>query len=277
MPLADNQIKIQTLLDGINALPEAIKLQEKTTTPTLEAQVISPDSGYGGLSNVTVNAMPTAAQAVPEITVSAGGLITASATQSAGYVDAGTKTATRQLSTQAAQTITPGTTDKTIASGRYLTGTQTIKGDSDLKAENIKSGVSIFNVLGTLEEGGLPDGVSALASGTFTLTSDDSTAVNVTHNLGVVPNFGVCIIEEAAVNMEKPALIGIASIIKNIYRLIQTYVYYGGDGTNQQYSADVEYGGSTTSDTEYLFTNNNIPFGAGYTYRWVCGVIDGIN
>lgn len=54
---------------------------------------------------------------------------------------------------QAAQTITPGTADKTIASGRYLTGTQTIKGDANLLAGNIKSGVSIFGVAGTVEEG----------------------------------------------------------------------------------------------------------------------------
>ena len=91
----------------------------------------------------------TAAQATPSITVDANGLITASATQSAGYVSSGTKSATKQLTVQAAQTITPGTSAKTIASGRYLTGTQTIKGDANLIAENIKKGVSIFGVAGS--------------------------------------------------------------------------------------------------------------------------------
>ena len=47
--------------------------------------------------------------------------------ESAGYVAAGSKSATKQLTAQAAQTITPGATDKTIAAGRYLTGVQTIK------------------------------------------------------------------------------------------------------------------------------------------------------
>lgn len=92
----------------------------------------------------------TATQATPSISVSTDGLITASVTQSAGYVSSGTKSATKQLTTQAAQTITPGTSNKTIASGRYLTGTQTIKGDANLVAANIKSGVSIFGVAGTL-------------------------------------------------------------------------------------------------------------------------------
>lgn len=54
---------------------------------------------------------------------------------------------------QAAQTITPGTVNQTIPSGRYLTGAQTIKGDADLIAANIKSGVEIFGVTGTMEEG----------------------------------------------------------------------------------------------------------------------------
>lgn len=48
-----------------------------------------------------------------------------------------------------AQTYTPGTTDQTIASGQYLTGDQTIKGDANLLAANIVSGVTIFGVTGT--------------------------------------------------------------------------------------------------------------------------------
>ena len=142
----------------INSLPDAgdttITLQEKTATPSTAAQNILPDSGYDGLSKVTVAAMPTATQATPSITVSSAGLITASATQTAGYVAAGTKSATKQLTTQAAQTITPGTTDQTIASGKYLTGTQTIKGDANLVPANIAEGVSIFGVTGTHAGGG---------------------------------------------------------------------------------------------------------------------------
>lgn len=125
----------------------------KTVTPTTTAQT-AVAKGVFTTGAVTVAAMPTAAQATPGITVSSSGLITASATQSAGYVAAGTKSATKQLTTQAAQTITPGTTDKTIAAGKYLTGAQTIKGDANLLAENIKSGVSIFGVEGTAESGG---------------------------------------------------------------------------------------------------------------------------
>ena len=110
---------------------------------------VTVPAGY--YPNQVSKSVSEATQATPSISVSSSGLITASATQSAGYVASGTKSATKQLTTQAAQTITPGTSNKTISSGRYLTGTQTIKGDSNLVASNIKSGVSIFGVTGAAQ------------------------------------------------------------------------------------------------------------------------------
>lgn len=54
-----------------------------------------------------------------------------------------------------ATTYTPSTSNQTIDSGTYLTGIQTIKGDNNLKAANIKNGVSIFGVTGTYTGSGL--------------------------------------------------------------------------------------------------------------------------
>lgn len=156
--LATQDDLIAQLSAAVNNLPDAGNgepiLQNKTVTPSTSKQTVTADSGYDGLDTVTVNAMTTATQATPSISVNSSGLITASSTQTAGYVAAGTKSATKQLTTQAAQTITPTTTDKTIASERYLTGTQTIKGDANLVAGNIKSGVSIFGVAGSYEGSG---------------------------------------------------------------------------------------------------------------------------
>lgn len=162
---------VANLADAIDTIPEAAAptLQTKTVTPSTSVQTVKPDSGYDGLSQVTVKAMPTATQATPSITVSSAGLITAKATQTAGYVAAGTKSATKQLTVQAAQTITPGTANKTIASGRYLTGTQTIKGDANLVAGNIKSGVSIFGVAGSYEGSGGGSTGAALETCTFSV------------------------------------------------------------------------------------------------------------
>lgn len=65
---------------------------------------------------------------------------------------------TGAIPSKAATTYTPGTSNQIIASGTYLSGTQTIKGDSNLTAGNIKSGVSIFGVAGTYEGSGSSGG-----------------------------------------------------------------------------------------------------------------------
>lgn len=129
-------------------------LQNKTVNPSTTSQIITPDEGYDGLSQVLINAMPIVTQAMPDITVSSLGVITASATQAEGYVLSGTKSVTKTLTTKAADTIIPGTTDQFIESNTYLTGTQTIKGDFNLMPNNIKSGVSIFGVIGAYEGSG---------------------------------------------------------------------------------------------------------------------------
>lgn len=73
----------------------------------------------------------------------------------AGYVSSGTSgtsavSLSASVTTLGATTYTPTTSDQTIASGTYTTGAQTIKGDANLLASNIKSGVTIFSVQGSL-------------------------------------------------------------------------------------------------------------------------------
>ena len=64
------------------------------------------------------------------------------------YVN-GTKI-TGSIQSKQAATYTPGTSDQTIASGQYLDGAQTIKGDANLVAQNILKDVTIFGVTGNL-------------------------------------------------------------------------------------------------------------------------------
>lgn len=102
-------------------------LQSKTVSPSERAQTIKADNGYDGLSQVTVNAV------------------------SRTYVGSG-------VTKKAAATYTPKTSDQSIAASQYLSGAQTIKGDANLVAGNIKSGVSIFGVAGTYAGGGSSGG-----------------------------------------------------------------------------------------------------------------------
>ncbi len=105
----------------------SVSLQSKTVSPSESTQTVKPDSGYGGLSQVTVNAISTT------------------------YVGSG-------VTKKAAATYTPTTSNQTIAASQYLNGAQTIKGDANLVAGNIKSGVSIFGVTGTYASGGSSSG-----------------------------------------------------------------------------------------------------------------------
>ena len=94
---------------------------ERTSSSlTVNGAKVSVPAGI--YSSATSKSVSTATQATPSISVSSSGLITASATQSAGYVSSGTKSGTKQLSSS---------------------------DDADFIPSNIKSGVSIFGVTGT--------------------------------------------------------------------------------------------------------------------------------
>lgn len=96
-----------------------ISLQAKTNiSPSESSQTIYPDTGYYGLSSVQINAIAN------------------------NYIGSA-------VTRKAAATYTPGTSNQTIAAGQYLSGVQTISGDSNLVSSNIKSGVSIFGITGS--------------------------------------------------------------------------------------------------------------------------------
>lgn len=93
---------------------------------------------------------PRVEVATPTIDVSAEGLITATTEQEKGYVPGGTKSSTKQLPTQEAKTVIPGTTNQTaVASGTYTTGDVVVAGDANLVTQNIVRGKTIFGLYGT--------------------------------------------------------------------------------------------------------------------------------
>lgn len=133
---------------------------------TVSENIVTIPSGY--YKEIVKKSVSTADQATPEISVDTTGKITATAKQSAGYVASGTKMATKQLTSKGAATIVPGISAQTIPANTYLTGAQTINGDANLKGSNIKDGVTIFGVEGTLVEGITPTGTKSItANGTY--------------------------------------------------------------------------------------------------------------
>lgn len=154
----------------INAIPSnyvgsGVTQRSSNDLTASGATVTAPAGYYSSTATKSVASGSAATPATtitanPSISVSSGGLITATAsatqsvtpTVSAGYVSTGTAgtitvsgSNTSQLTTQAAQTIYPSTSDQTISSGKYLTGAQTVKGVllTNLTAANIANGVTV--------------------------------------------------------------------------------------------------------------------------------------
>ena len=164
--------------------------------------VIAPAGYYAQMAGAQVasgSATPAASISATGATVSTGtNTLTLSKTVSntpqvsAGYVSSGTAgnssvSLTASVTTKAATTYRAGTSQQTIASGTYLTGTQTIAAVSqtNLSAENIKSGTTIsisngdtdiWSVIGTYTGSG---GVTLLGSKEFTVSTTSTSQTSV--------------------------------------------------------------------------------------------------
>ena len=126
----------------------------ETATKTISltangAEVIASD----GINSIS-KSVAISTQATPSISVNSSGEITASATQTEGYVSAGTMSATKQLTTQAAKTIIPSKSTQTAVSpGVYTTGAVTVAAipdqyitttDATANADEIMSGETAY-------------------------------------------------------------------------------------------------------------------------------------
>lgn len=117
IPISANGIVDVTNYASANVqVPTAAVLQSKSVNPTTSQQVVTPDSGYNGLSQVTV-----------------------------GAISLQSKNATPAASQQTVE----------ADSGYNGLSSVVVAGDADLIASNIKKDISIFGVTGTYEAGSI--------------------------------------------------------------------------------------------------------------------------
>lgn len=158
------------MLDSVTAWSNGVKYTGNIPSKTSAnlsasgATVTVPAGNYASQATKTIDSGSATAPATisgTSATVSTGtNTLTLSKTVSvtpsvtAGYVASGTAgdssvSLTASVTTKAAATITPTTSNQEIAAGTYLTGKQTIAGDSNLVASKIVYPNSIFGVQGS--------------------------------------------------------------------------------------------------------------------------------
>lgn len=160
-------------------VPSDVNNQDKTVSPTTSSQSVTADSGYSGLGTVTVEA----------VTSSIDANIAASNIKKDVSILGVTGSYDPQPTLQA-KTVDPTTSQQVITadSGNDGLSQVTVEGvtsaiDANITASNIKSGVTILGVTGTVTEGITPTGNINITNTNSTDVTNYATAQVVDANL----------------------------------------------------------------------------------------------
>lgn len=258
--LNNNTTKLEALLAKVNALPEAGGADTSDATATA-AEIFAGETAYTADGKVTgtftidselieqndlISQIATlvATKATPQ-----GGTDTSDATAAASDILSG-KTAyvkgskiTGTIPSKVAATYTPSTSNQTIASGTYLTGTQTIKGDSNLVAGNIKNGVSIFGVTGSYEgTGGGGSGGESVETITITITSFPDPGMEIWYLDGTMTLCQEEILKGSSFTIMRGTLLVVTSCMTTSWMGL---THIGGNGVYRAFLATETQGGSS--------------------------------
>lgn len=125
--------------------------------------------------------------------------------------------------------------------------------------------------------GDLPAGVSGIARGEFTLT-DSSATKNVTHGLGIKPNFYMVARENSTVSQSSITIISFgllytATSSQTTYVMTRYYNASGNITTGGKIGVAEDFSGTRVT---LRAQSSSFPFAAGKKYIWIVGLIDGI-
>lgn len=120
----------------------AVSLDTQTYATATADQVLNSYKGWNNGALIT-GSMPN--RGAVSSTLAANGTYSVPA----GWHN-GSGKITQSLSTQGAKTVTPSTSNQTVvAASKWTTGAQIVAGNSNLTANNVKSGVTLFGVIGS--------------------------------------------------------------------------------------------------------------------------------
>lgn len=182
------------------------------------ADVRSGKKFYAGDKQIKTGALADVTQATPAITVDAAGKITASATQAAGVVAAGTKSATKQLPVQAAKTVIPSASAQTaVGEGVFTTGIVTV--------------AAVYAVIDVTYPSG---SVCTCSNGSVTLTAKDTTGKAIF----VIPSAGTWTVTAVSGSKSTSKAVSITAEgqIETVELTYGLYIFKNGSGLTSGYS-----------------------------------------
>jgi hypothetical protein len=182
------------------------------------ADVRSGKKFYAGDKQIKTGALADVTQATPAITVDAAGKITASATQAAGVVAAGTKSATKQLPVQAAKTVIPSASAQTaVGEGVFTTGIVTV--------------AAVYAVIGVTYPSG---SVCTCSNGSVTPTAKDTTGKAIF----VIPSAGTWTVKavKGSQSASKAVSITAEGQVETVELTYGLYIFKNGSGLTSGYS-----------------------------------------
>lgn len=168
---------IEGELNNTSYIP-LITLQDKNVTPSTSSQTVKADQGYDGLSKVVVGAVTNTIDSdIKASNIKKGVNILGVEGTLKEYVEPSLQSKSVTPKTTA-QTITPDSSYDGLSSVSVGAVTKSI--DSNIQAANIKKGVSILGVNGSLEVGIIPSGtLNITTNGTHDVTNYASAEVNI--------------------------------------------------------------------------------------------------